>query len=137
MDESTGHLGARDSGPTHAPPPFAAGAGRYLSRIAVRSVNRIAIVQVASILRLEAEDNYVRIWADRLYLHKDTLTGLVAKLDPQVFLRVHRSHAVNLQVVRELRPRLHGEYSIVLACGAEIASGRTYKAQLQAAFGIA
>jgi two-component system, LytTR family, response regulator len=135
MDDSTGHL-ARDSALHVAAAPPLLAAGRYLSRIAVRSVNRIVIVQVSSILRLEAEDNYVRIWADRLYLHKDTLTGLVAKLDPQLFLRVHRSHAVNLQVVRELRPRLHGEYSIMLACGAEITSGRSYKAQVKAAFGL-
>lgn len=109
---------------------------RYITRIAVRSVNRIVIVQVASIVRLEAEDNYVRIWADRLYLHKDTLTGLVAKLDPASFLRVHRSHAVNLQLVRELRPQLHGEYSIVLSDGTEITSGRSYRNAIQAVFGL-
>lgn len=109
---------------------------RYLTRIAVRSVNRIVIVQVASIIRLEAEDNYVRIWADRLYLHKDTLTGLVAKLDPASFLRVHRSHAVNLQLVRELRPQLHGEYSIVLSDGTEITSGRSYRNAIQVVFGL-
>src|SRR3982750_2114005 len=67
-----------------------------LARIAVRSMNRIVIVQVADIIRLEAEDNYVRIWADRPYLHKETLTRLVSRLDPGTFLRVHRSHAVNL-----------------------------------------
>ena len=109
---------------------------RYLNRISVRSVNRIVIVQVASIIRLEAEDNYVRIWADRLYLHKDTLTGLVAELDPAMFLRVHRSHAVNLQLVRELRPQLHGEYSIVLSDGTEITSGRSYRSAIQAVFGL-
>ena len=119
-----------------ASPPEDRGA-RYLNRISVRSVNRIVIVQVASIIRFEAEDNYVRIWADRLYLHKDTLTGLVAQLDPTMFLRVHRSHAVNLQLVRELRPQLHGEYSIVLADGTEITSGRSYRNAIQAVFGLA
>lgn len=109
----------------------------WLDRIAVRSINRIVIVQVDAIVRLEAEDNYVRIWADRLYLHKDTLTGLVAKLDPARFLRVHRSHAVNIRLVRELRPQLHGEYSIVLFDGTEITSGRSFKSQVQQAFGLA
>jgi len=91
-------------------------------------------VQVDDIIRLEAEDNYVRIWADRLYLHKETLTSLCARLDPAKFLRVHRSHAVNLNLVRELRPQLHGEYLIVLAGGTEITSGRSYKAEVQRAF---
>jgi DNA-binding LytR/AlgR family response regulator len=108
----------------------------YLSRIAVRSLSRIVIVPVHEIVRLEAEDNYVRIWADRPYLHKETLTGLCAKLDPAEFLRVHRSHAVNLRLVRELHPLLHGEFRIVLANGTEITSGRSFRAAIQRAFGL-
>jgi two-component system LytT family response regulator len=122
------------SGEIFAPLREEPGRGSWLTRIAVRSVNRIAIVQVDDIIRLEAEDNYVRIWADRLYLHKETLTSLCARLDPAKFLRVHRSHAVNLNLVRELRPQLHGEYLIVLAGGTEITSGRSYKAEVQRAF---
>ncbi|GIK87496.1 MAG: hypothetical protein BroJett026_29770 [Betaproteobacteria bacterium] len=108
----------------------------WLARIAVRSLGRIVIVPVHEIVRLEAEDNYVRIWADRPYLHKETLTGLCARLDPDDFLRVHRSHAVNMRVVRELHPRLHGEFRIVLANGTEITSGRSYRSAIQRAFGL-
>jgi DNA-binding LytR/AlgR family response regulator len=105
-----------------------------LRRIAVRSLNRIVIVPVAQIVRLEADDNYVRIWADRMYLHKETLTRLVANLDPTRFQRVHRSHAINLESVRELRPLLHGEYRIVMIDGTEITSGRSYTRALRQAF---
>ena len=94
------------------------------------------IVPVHDIVRLEAEDNYVRIWADRAYLHKETLTGLCARLDPAEFLRVHRSHAVNLRLVRELHPLMHGEFRIVLANATEITSGRSYKQAIQRAFGL-
>jgi two-component system, LytTR family, response regulator len=112
------------------------GAAGYLTRIPVRSVNRIVIVPVAAVVRLEAEDNYVRIWADRPYLHKQTLSGLMQVLDPGEFLRVHRSHAVNIRLVRELRPQLHGEYVIALADGTELTSGRSYRARIQDAFGL-
>jgi two-component system, LytTR family, response regulator len=108
-----------------------------LTRIPARSMNRIVIVAVAAIGRLEAEDNYVRIWADRPYLHKETLTGLMLRLDPAEFLRIHRSHAVNIRLVRELRPQLHGEYLIALADGTELTSGRSYRARIQEAFGLA
>ena len=107
-----------------------------LQRIAVRSLNRIVIVRVDAIVHLTAEDNYVRIWADRPYLHKATLTRLVANLDPQRFLRVHRSHVINLDAVRELRPQAHGEYLLVLRDGTEITSGRSYRADVQLAFGL-
>ena len=108
----------------------------WLTRIAVKSVNRIVIVQVAQIVRLEAEDNYVRLWADRPYLHKETLTRLIERLDPAEFLRVHRSHAVNIEAVRELRPLLHGEYQIALSNGTEITSGRSFRVAIQRAFGL-
>ena len=108
----------------------------YLARIAVRSLNRIVIVQVSDIVRLEAEDNYVRIWADRPYLHKETLTRLTSRLDPATFLRVHRSHTVNIRMVRELRPQLHGEYVLVLRDGTEITSGRSFRGRIQQAFGL-
>jgi two-component system LytT family response regulator len=108
----------------------------YMSRIAVKSVNRIVIVQVRDIIRLEAEDNYVRLWADRPYLHKETLTRLMSYLDPAEFLRIHRSHAVNIQSVRELRPLLHGEYLVVLTNGTELTSGRSYRGVIQQAFGL-
>ena len=108
----------------------------YLARIAVKSVNRIVIVQVSQIVRLEAEDNYVRLWADAPYLHKETLTHLVSCLDPAEFLRIHRSHAVNIQSVRELRPLLHGEYLVVLTNGTKLTSGRSYRAAIQQAFGL-
>jgi len=107
-----------------------------LTRIAVKSVNRIAIVPVASIIRLEAEDNYVRLWAERPYLHKETLTGLMKRLDPLEFLRIHRSHAVNVRYVRELRPLLHGEYQVVLTDGSELTSGRSFRTAIQAMFGL-
>ena len=113
-----------------------AGAQPMLTRIAVKSVNRIVIVRVADIVRIEAEDNYVQLWADRPYLHKETLTGLVARLSPLTFLRVHRSHALNVQFVRELRPQLHGEYLISLADGTELTSGRGFRASIQAMFGL-
>jgi two-component system LytT family response regulator len=124
--------------PLDASTPLGAGkrAPSPLQRIAVRSLNRIVIVRVETIVRLAAEDNYVRIWADRPYLHKATLTRLVAGLDPQRFLRVHRSHAINLDAVRELHPQAHGEYLIVMRDGTELTSGRSYRADMRQAFAI-
>ena len=129
----------QEDAPGHAALPLLEAARRersYISRIAVKSVNRIVIVQVKDVVRLEAEDNYVRLWADRPYLHKETLTRLMSVLDPAEFLRIHRSHAVNIESVRELRPLLHGEYLVVLTNGTELTSGRSYRGVIQQAFGL-
>jgi two-component system LytT family response regulator len=58
----------------------------------------------------------------------------MARLDPLEFLRIHRSHAVS---VRELRPLLHGEYQIVLSDGTKLTSGHSFRAVIQAMFGLA
>jgi two-component system LytT family response regulator len=108
----------------------------YPRLIPVRSVGRVTIVHLRDIVRLEAADNYVRLWADRPYLVKQTFQRVVARLDPELFLRVHRSHAVNLQRVRELKPRHHGEYTLTLADGSEIVTGRSYRDPIQARFGL-
>src|SRR4051812_42515413 len=117
-------------------PPGLPVATQWPTCIPVRSLDRIVIVRVQAIVRLEADDNYVRIWADRMYLHKETLAGLCARLDPQQFLRVHRSHAVRIDSVRELQPQLHGEYLLRLDNGVQIISGRSYRAHIRAAFGL-
>jgi two-component system, LytTR family, response regulator len=61
---------------------------------------------------------------------------LCSRLDPEQFLRVHRSHAVRIDSVRELVPRLHGEYLLRLDGGVQLVSGRSYRAAIRAAFGL-
>jgi two-component system, LytTR family, response regulator len=84
-------------------------------------------VPLATIVRLDADDNYVRITADREYRRKGTLAALIANLGPGPFLRVHRSHAVNLHAVRELKPLGHGEFAITLVDGTRLRSSRSYQ----------
>lgn len=118
--------------PTAIAPPRAG----FVTRIPVHVGPRVVIVPAAAITRLEAQDNYVRIWAGRPYLRKETLTSLVGRLDPSLFLRVHRSHAVNLARVRELAPRPHGEFALLLDDGTRLLSGRSYRDAVRRAFGL-
>lgn len=106
-------------------------------RLAIRWQRRIVIVPVASIVRLEACDNHVLVCADRPYRHHSTLTDLCARLPAGSMLRVHRSHAINIDAVRELRPRNHGEYALLLRDGSVVMTGRHFKAQVDAAFDLA
>jgi len=105
-------------------------------RIAVRAIGRIVIVPVETIVRLEAQDNYVRIWAERTLLHKETLTALCARLDPAAFLRIHRSHAIRISALREMRLLAHGEFDVVLTDGTELRSGRSFRRPIEATLGL-
>ncbi|MBW4022346.1 MAG: LytTR family transcriptional regulator [Proteobacteria bacterium] len=91
------------SAPQPAGQPLAAEPVRLLSRIPVYRHNRIVLVDVKDIGRLEGDGHYTNIVAtgDR-YLSNLSLSVLENRLDPARFLRVHRSHIVNLDYVTEI-----------------------------------
>src|SRR5262249_13240093 len=90
----------------HGLPPVVArarealGAGAPLSRVFVRERGRMLAVPLESVERLEACDDYVALHAGgRQHLVHARLQDLEARLDPDRFVRIHRSHVVNLDYV--------------------------------------
>ena len=106
---------------------------RYLKRLAVRSAGKTVFVDVNEIDWIEAAENYVQLHAGRAgHLIHVTMNTLEKSLDPETFVRIHRSVIVNVQRIKELQPVLHGEYAITLANGVRLQSGRAYNAKLRA-----
>lgn len=100
----------------------------YLDRVLVRTGGRAVFVRTDEVDWLEAEENYVRLHAGtESYLVRGTLAGLEERLDPAKFIRVHRSHVVNLGSIRELHPWSHGDWMIVLRDGRELMLSRRYR----------
>jgi len=100
---------------------------RHLTRFAVRSGERTIFVPADTVERIEALQNYVRLHAgDATYLLHVTMNAIEASLHPERFLRVHRSHIVNVQRIKQLWSLAHGQYLIELLSGARLRSGRTY-----------
>jgi two-component system LytT family response regulator len=60
------------------------------------------------------------------------MNAIEKSLDPETFLRVHRSIVVNVRRIKELESVQHGEYMITLQNGIRLKSGRTYHEKLQA-----
>jgi len=58
-----------------------------------------------------------------------TLESLEARLDPAHFARVHRSTVVNIDQIAEIQPWFHGDYTVRLMDGSEIAWSRRYAAK--------
>ena len=104
-----------------------------LKRLAVRSAGRTVFVDVEDIDWIEAAENYVQLHCGRAeHLLHVTMNTLGKSLDPEVFLRIHRSVIVNVRRIRELQPAMHGEYVITLANGVRLQSGRLYNEKLKA-----
>lgn len=108
-------------------------APRSLEKIVVKTGGRIYFVSTEEIDWVEAADNYVRIYAGReTHLVREKISSLAAKLDPQIFLRIHRSIIVNTKRIQELRPMFDGVFIVVLKDGSELTSGRHFRENFQA-----
>ncbi len=68
--------------------------------------------------------------ATETHLLRETMAGLEERLDPQFFLRVHRSSIVNLQFVKEVRSEPHGEFTVVLVDGQKVVMSRSYRSRI-------
>lgn len=103
-------------------------------QILVRESERAFFLAVDEIQRVSAAGNYVEVHAaGKAHLVRESLTSFIAQLDPEEFIRVHRSHVVRLSFIAELRPMFHGDYELVLRDGQTLALSRRYKALLPAA----
>jgi two-component system, LytTR family, response regulator len=105
----------------------------YAKRLAVRSGARTVFVPVDDIEWIQAAENYVELHCDAgRHLLLATMNTLEAALDPQMFLRIHRSLIVNVGRIKELQPAGQGEYVMVLRSGVRLQSGRSYHEKLKA-----
>jgi two-component system LytT family response regulator len=105
---------------------------RYLARVALRNAGKISFVNVEDILYVQAAENYVQLHlkSARHLLHVPIAT-LEASLDPEMFLRIHRSMIVNVKQVQELETGPHGEYIVVLKGGTRLQSSRSYHEKIK------
>ena len=96
-------------------------------RLLVPDRDRLRLIDVASIVWLEAADNYVQVHtAERSYLLRRTLQDLHVQLGDERFVRIHRSTVVNLSQVGSLAPLFKGDYEIHLLDGRVLRLSRRY-----------
>jgi two-component system, LytTR family, response regulator len=105
---------------------------RQLERFAVRSGESTIIVPVNEVDWIEAFQNYVRLHVGAathlLHVPMNTIEGV---LDSSRFLRIHRSHIVNVRRIAQLWSIAHGQYSVELKTGQRLQSGRTYSERIR------
>ncbi|HEX6313892.1 MAG TPA: LytTR family DNA-binding domain-containing protein [Gemmatimonadaceae bacterium] len=105
---------------------------RYLDRLMVKHDGRVFFVKVADVDWFEASGNYVRVHVGRVsHLIRETMHGIEAQLDPNLFARIHRAVIVNMDRIRELQPWFAGDYIVILRDGRQLKLSRTYREALQ------
>jgi two-component system LytT family response regulator len=99
--------------------------GECLTRFFVRQGGRLTPVLTRDVERLEADDDYVRVFVHgREHLVCITMNDFERRLDTRQFLRVHRAHMINLAFVREITLQEGGRMMIELRSGARVLASR-------------
>ena len=103
-----------------------------LKRLFARTGDRIVPIPAAAILRVQARGDYAEVHAPGgPFLLHVSLTELAARLDPERFVQVHRSHIVSLDAVKLLRPHDDRRLLVVLTNGEEIVASRSASESLR------
>jgi two-component system, LytTR family, response regulator len=114
--------------------PFNKRESRDNERIAVKSGSRIILLRKGLIEWIEAQGDYVKLHIGKeSHLLRETMAAAAERLDPNRFVRIHRSRIVNLDHVREIRPLWGGDYSVLMRDGTELTMSRTYRVNFQTA----
>ena len=104
-----------------------------LERLVLKANGCITLLDVDDIDWIEAAGVYVYLHIGaKTHLYRSSVTQLLQRLDPRRFVRVHRSAAVNTSRIRELHPRSHGDFTLILKDGNELILSRAYRPQVEA-----
>jgi two-component system LytT family response regulator len=100
-------------------------------RLVVPTATGDLVLDVDEIDWIQAEDYYAAVHArGRRHLIRESLASLEQRLDPDRFIRVHRSAIVRLERVRELRSAASGESVLVLRDGTRVPVSRRRREQV-------
>jgi two-component system LytT family response regulator len=104
---------------------------KFPNRLIVRSGGHVIFLKTDEVDWIEAAGNYVRLHIGKeAHLLRETMSDIQGRLDPDQFIRIHRSTFVNLDKIKELQPWFHGEYVVILRDGTQLTMSRSYKSYL-------
>ncbi len=110
---------------------------RYLERIPVESKGQIRFIPVADVDAIVASGAYAElVVGDRRHLIRETMQELENGLDPERFLRIHRSAIVAVDRVDTLLRGAGGDYDVKLKSGARLRVARSRRAELEKRMGM-
>ncbi|MBD1210605.1 MAG: response regulator transcription factor [Ignavibacteria bacterium] len=103
-----------------------------LTRLMVRSGNRIIPIAAADIVWIEAAEDYALLHTAQGKFTASTGIGeLEKRLDSQVFMRVHRSAIINVQCIKHVETDASGNLTTTMVNGAKVKVSRSYTAQIR------
>lgn len=97
-------------------------------RIMVKSAGRISFLKTEEIDWIEAQGDYVRLWAQgRKFLIREKIGDMEQQFSGDRFIRIHRSTIVNVERIKEMQPLFYGEYAVILNDGTRLTLSRSFR----------
>jgi len=104
----------------------------FVSTLAIQNGRETSCIDVATIDWIDAAGDYMCVHVEgETHVLRGTMRRLEQLLDPETFVRVHRSAIVNRHRVRSMRAHRNGEYFLKLACEHELKLSRKYKSHVK------
>lgn len=107
----------------------------YINRLTIKDRGKIIFVGVDEIEAIEAQGNYLEIDTGTTHLIRMRLHQLEAKLNPNKFIRIHRSTIVNIDRIKEMHPLFNGDQIIIMQSGKKHTMSRNYRDKLKSLLG--
>ncbi len=105
---------------------------KYYQRIPVKSNGKIQFIDVNDIIWVESQGKFCKLHLEKGFrVVNHGLGVLEKKLNPDKFIRTHKSYIIHLDFVEALSPHFHGEYFIFMRNGDKLKLSRGYKQQLE------
>jgi two-component system, LytTR family, response regulator len=106
-------------------------------KMAVRCGAKYAVFDVRRVDAVLAQDHYAQIHVGKEeHLSDESLDRIMVRLDPSVFLRVHRSAILNVDAVKELEQEGERKYVAVLSSGLRVPVARDRLDEVKSRLGV-
>jgi two-component system LytT family response regulator len=101
---------------------------KFLKRLTIKLTGHTILLPTDEIDWIESYGNYLKLHTGReSHLIRGTMQSIETKLDPEKFVRVHRSTIVNIEKIKEIYPRSNGDQDLVLKNGQQLMLSRKYR----------
>jgi len=105
---------------------------KYLDRLMIKSKDNVSVIPVLEIEWIESASDYVYVHSSsQKFIFRETLTALEERMDPQKFIRIHRSTIVNVEKIKTLRLNEHSDFDVYLLSGVKLKLSRTYRSHFE------
>lgn len=106
-------------------------------RIVVKIGNKIKVISIYDISYLAADDDYVKITTpEGDFLKNQTLSFFEKNLNPNLFVRVHRSYIIKIDQINKIESYEKDSHIVILKSGEKIPVSKTGYPKLKAVLGI-